>query len=320
MKIAKRFGIWLAGILVILLIVNAAATLLAKAGGTDILMPSLKGYSKKMIFTDEMPTDEKEAKGMRAKLGVRALLSDIRFADMGAGEGENGLRRLLFSGMCLDESIIFTSSEGVHDFSEGIYAAVYDEQIEGVKLVQTIGLIELRAFAKTEGVDALTEVLLAHPDAVIQLNAYTMEGLHITPVTVTVTSADGASEYLKADFPATGAVIESDTCYIVSDEQDSLGSRLALAQMGERASDRAAHKLLESFPFGQANVGEGKNHYAIGSIMSTWIETSADGNGMITVVRIGYLRTVLIATAVLGAVLTAVLLIIFIVKDRRTGY
>lgn len=317
MKWVKRMGIWLAGVLAILLLMSVVGAFAVRTIGVNVLMPSMCGYSKKMIFPEEVPTAPDEQKKLHAMLGVRSILGDIRLEP--SKEDVNLLKKFLYGDLYVDESIIFTDPEGTYPLSSGIFAAVCDENIEGLSLIQTIGLIDVRAFAQAEGTDELTEVLKAHPEAAIRLNAYTVDQYLIEPVRITVESVDGSTEYLQCKFPSQGDIIETDTCYIKSEEMDYLGDKLALAKKGERASDRTAAKLLETFPFGEKNIEEQKNHYGIGSITATRIETSEDGYGMITVLRFNYLRTILLHSAVLGGIFTVILFLIFLARDRRSA-
>lgn len=311
MKIIKRLCIWLAGMLVILAVSTLAGSLFTNQFGVKILMPAMVGYAKKLTFPLDEPTNEDERKKVAALLGVRALLDNQRFSE----PHPTIVQRLLFQDITVDESVIFTAPGGLHDFSKGTYASVLDDSIESVSLIKTIGLIDMGAFVEKEGADALFDTVQAHPDAVVRLDAYTIDSFHIQPVTVTVVSESG-EVYLTQDFPADGEVIRSETCRIQNDDS-SLYQEMLTARAGERATDRIAEKMLETLPYGQAGFEQEKTSFGLGSVTASRVEIADNGYGMITVLRFNYCRSLLLYVLPLGAVMTVVMLLVFLGKDRK---
>ena len=318
MKWTKRILIWLVGMLVIVLLSNTAGSIISKVFGVDILLPTMRGYSRKMTFPVGEPTNEKEAKALRMKLGMRALLSNDRLVNKSPTLWE----RLLFEDFVVDETIFFTAPEGLHDFSEGSYICACDETNENVLLLQTVGLIDVEDFVKLEGTDELIAVLAEHPEAEVRMEAYTIEAYHVMPVSVTVRDADSGMEYQHIDFPADGDAIKSDTCFIANEYHEdgsslSLHQQLVMAKAGERATDRLAAKLMEKFPYGQANFEEEHTYYGFGSISAHRMEVSDEGYGMLTVIRFDFMKGLLGYTAVLGGIMTVIMLLVFLVHDRK---
>ena len=320
MKWVKRIAIWLAGMLCIVLLSNVAGCIMETKFGVDILLPSLRGYSKKMTFPVEEPQNEEEAKNLRAKLGMRATLSNDRLTNAHPTLWE----RLLFQDIVVDETMMFTSPDGLHDFSEGSYVPACDETVGTVLLLQTIGLIDMEDFAQLEGVDDLIAVLKEHPDAQVRLEAYTMDKYHVMPVSVTVKDDANGTVYQHIDFPASGEVIQSENCFIANDYHEDgssliLYQMLTLAKAGERATDKLAAKLIETFPYGQAGFEEEKTSYGLGSVTAQRIEILDEGYGMLTVVRFYFTKSMFLYIAVLGGIMTVIMLIVWLARDKR-GY
>lgn len=65
----------------------------------------------------------------------------------------------------------------------------------------------------SESADALCDALKAEPNAVIRLDAYTLDAGKVTPVRITLLDADG-DEIFVSDFPAEGSVIRESNCSI----------------------------------------------------------------------------------------------------------
>lgn len=311
MRTVKYLGIWLAGLLVITLLINVIGGVLCKFTAADILMPSLIGYSKKM----QLPFNEEARKDSRqvgARLAVRSLLSDERLMIH---------PHFVFGGMYADTSIIFLNKDGLHDLSTGIFSPVYRDlgDEESKKLTSVFALIDVRALSEQDCAGQLSDVLASYPDAAVRVDAYTRNDCLITPAAMTVLDTAG-NELLHVECPADGELTREDHCFVRTNLNENgeteLYRMLQDAILGKRRSDKLAAELVPQLPFDQPTFEEQKLNYRFGALIVQQMEAN-DGYGMITVTEFNYAGEVLFYCLVFGGIFTVILLIVFIAKRPR---
>lgn len=309
MRVLKYAGIWLVSLLLIVLAVNFGFGLVVDhfLGNTFVL--SLSGYSRKMTFPLPEPVTEQQEKENGGVILIRTLVC----TDTLVTEPED--IKFPYFDMTVDESMIFLNPEGRHALSSGIYATVYHDLGEDNDYVKhAVGLLEIGELSRQDGAMALCEALEAEPDAVIRLDAYTLEESKVTPVQITVLDQSG-NELLVSDFQAEGDVIREDNCYIknksgVNDGYD-VGRRLRRAFEGEKDSDRIAEEYAAKVTPGSADYQE--DHFRFGAACVTRILISAlDGNTGIYAIQMHYPTALILYSAVLGLIMTVILTVIFI--------
>ena len=316
MRLAKFAGIWLAGLLAIVLLVNTAGFAFTKITGADILMPSMLGYSKKMrLPLAEAATDD-ERKQNSAILSMRSILSNVRFSNM----TENKLLgMLLFSDLTIDQSIVFFGEQGMNPFSTGVFQIVYQDGTERRHFVNTAGLIDLEALCESGCGETLAQALAQTPDALVRLDAYTIDNYLITPAKLTVLDADG-NTLTQIDCPAQGEILTAEDLYVENSgagsdyDSYSLSWQLSNAMLGQRRSDRIAADLAaQADPSGSDVSGEIRTHYGFGSFTSEFTEV-IDHNAEICVCTFDFHRSLILCSALLGAIFTVILVIVFLAR------
>ncbi len=133
---------------------------------------------------------------------------------------------------------------------------------------------------------------------------------------------EGGAEIESFDFPASGEVINSDNTYIDHDNKDKLHSgrslylKIKVAKRGERRSDRIAKQLADKVVFANGDQNDYEKSYGNGVVNSKMVEVK-DGKAMVTVLRFRFLRCVFADTAVLGAIMTLIMVLICRHKDKK---
>lgn len=313
MRTIKYLGIWIAAMVIVVLLTNAVGGALCKLRAADVIMPSMRGYSKKMT----LPFDEETAKDSRqvgARLTVRSLLSDNRLTN---DEGLAG--HLFYAQMGIDTSVIFLNKDGLHGLSSGIFAAVYreDGDTETSDLVKTFALMDVRALYQQECAQTLMGTLNANPDADIRIDAYTIQDQLLQPLEMTVLAQDG-SELLHVECTAEGERITADNCFVRQEgvDENGLYAKLRDASLGERESDRIAASLVEQVPFDQATYADEKTKYSFGKLKAQQIEVN-DGYAMITAYVFDYSGDVILHIMLLGGIVSVIILIIYIARRNK---
>ena len=311
MRFMKYAGVWLVSILVILLTVNFGLGLFVNLFLGNAYMPALYGYSKKWDFPISDPITEEQEKHNGATLMLRTIFNNQTIYSLPEDE-----KKFPFFKITVDQSTVLLNSEGRHAFSSGCYALVYHDFGEKSDYVRNaFGLADLRELCKKEGADALCDALKAEPNAVIRLDAYTLDAGKVTPVRITLLDANG-NEIFVSDFPAEGSVIRENNCYI-KNKADNINDtynvyiQLRHASEGELSADRIAEKYAEKVTPGAPDYSE--DHLQLGVTSMTRILVEAiNGNTSIHAVQIHYPMAVIIYSCALILLLTMILTVLFI--------
>lgn len=321
MKILKRFLIWLAAMLLTVFAVNAAAVLVLREP-VDNLERAMSGYSRRgdsmiaPVLKEER--EESEANGLFG-LVLRSLLSNCRIRN------ENSFAyNFLFMDFTVDQSTIFFDENGMNELSTGIFAPVYtDTGISLPHIKETFGVVDIEEFCKLGCASEVYEILEKEEGVSIRLDSYAVSGFMVKPAAFTLLDSSG-NGIKSFECPCDGEIIKSENCYIYDDLYDkehssySVYAKMKDAYLGERKSDRIAEELVEKADFSQNEQMDTKRSYGFATITSKHVET-IDGYAEVSVLRFCYIKGVILDSAVLGAVLTVILLIGWRKKDRRSA-
>lgn len=228
------------------------------------LTPVLSGYAEKMAFPVEAPADETEEKQIGGMLMMRSILSDSEY------KGENDdFAHFSLENYNGNESYVFLNPQGAHDFSYGTYAYAYHDapEEEARHTAHPVGLIDLGAFTMLDGASALREAMAAHPDAVVRLDAYTVQDYLVQPAKITLTD-DAGQVLFTQEFSAEGDIIQAEDCRIYNnyDSEDlysGLYGKLRYVHEGDHSAAAkaaaAAKDLLNGKTVSEENkTGTGK--------------------------------------------------------------
>lgn len=313
MNIIKRVGVWLALMLAIVLIVNAAGTLIVKSQVADVLFSSMLGYSKRaneMIYPVlNTEAGEDEQNGL-ARLSVRAVLGDERL------KTESGFfYNFLFANITVDETNIFFDKDGLNELSSGIFTVVYqDHGKDNDNIRHAVGVISIREFIELDCASKVYGALEKAPDAVIRMDAYTISNYIVHPVSMTLMDADG-KELLHTECPYDGELIQASDCFIYNagmDEEcdvESMYHKMSTAYLGERRTDRIADELVDEVNFDQGDYSKDHTSYGLANMTMQHLEVREEG-AQITVFHLRYYKGVIVYTVLLGAVMSVIMLIV----------
>ncbi|HNZ99787.1 hypothetical protein [Ruminococcus sp.] len=326
MKLLKRVIIWFAFLTGIFFIVNAVGSLFVDKLLVNRMTDSMKGYSSKV---DQMihplykePEEEGKSNGLSG-LTVRCLL-DNSTLDL----KENFISTFVFTNVQMDQSVIMFDENGMSRLSDGIFALVYEDNDLGAdKFKSAVGVIDVSELIKAGEAGKIFSIMETIDDIQLRLDSYTVdENYIVSPAKITVLH-EGGQMIESFDFPVSGEVINSDNTYIDHDNEDKIHSGFSLylkikdAKRGERKSDRAARQLADKVVFSGGDQNDYDKSYGIGVINSKLSEVR-DGKAMVTVLRFRFLRCVFADTAILGAIMTLIMVLVCRYKDKneRAGY
>lgn len=321
MKMLKRSIIWFVLLTAIFLIVNAVGSLFVDKLLVGRMTDSMKGYSAKVDMMIHPKYKEPEAEGKSnglLGLNMRSLL-DNSCLDC----KENFLSTFIFTNVQMDQSVIMLDENGMSRLSDGIFAVAYEDNGLGAdKFKSAVGVIDVNEFIKTSAAGKIYSIMETSDDILLRLDSYTVSASYIvSPVKITVLH-EGGAEIESFDFPASGEVINSDNTYIDHDNKDKTHSgysfylKIKEAKRGERRSDRIAKRLADKVVFANGDQNDYEKSYGNGVVNSKMVEVK-DGKAMVTVLRFRFLRCVFADTAVLGAIMTLIMVLICRHKDKK---
>ena len=311
--------------LVLELMINVAGGLMIR-GASDTMASALKGYSKKteMILHPTIidNTDGKAKTNGLAALTVRALLSDGRLYNH-TKFGYN----FLFLNFTMEQSVVFFDENGTTQVSSGIFNIAYEDRGGKTDYFRyPLGLIDVKELCAQSNAKELYSVLEKRQYDSIRLDEYSVdEDFIVRPKKLTFLDSD-KNAIQSFEFPCEGEIKTGD-CYYVYDvlakgEQMRNASTLLYKKMkdvydGEQKTDKIAKKLMEDVDFSQSSQDVTKTSVGFASVKVKHVETY-DGSAMTFVLRFNYIRGVILYTIICAVILTAVLLSIWIHKDRKS--
>lgn len=321
MKMLKRTIIWFVLLTAIFLIVNAVGSLFVDKLLVGRMTDSMKGYSAKIDMMIHPEYREPEAEGKSnglLGLNMRSLL-DNSCLDC----KENFLSTFIFTNVQMDQSVIMFDENGMSRLSDGIFAVAYEDNGLGAdKFKSAVGVIDVNEFIKTSAAGKIYSIMETSDDILLRLDSYTVSASYVvSPVKITVLH-EGGAEIESFDFPASGEVINSNNTYIDHDNKDKTHSgysfylKIKEAKRGERRSDRIAKRLADKVVFANGDQNDYEKSYGNGVVNSKMVEVK-DGKAMVTVLRFRFLRCVFADTAVLGAIMTLIMVLICRHKDKK---
>ncbi len=311
MKKAKLTVIWTVVMLVWFIICNIAGAVLLKKIALNDFNESMKGYSSKVVFPLEEPTDKKTATHNSSIMMSRSILSNDTLESI-----HPFWYSAVFANYTIDESYIFKNKDGETDFSEGIFAPVYLDKKEGMDPHKNgLGLIDVRKLAQNDGIDDIRDALADNTEVLVSVDRYALDGYEVIPASLTVTDRQGKT-IITREFPAKGELTDSDDAFIFNnsyiDKRHCLYAKIVTAQRGERPCDRAAKSLAASIPFDKNEYSKGKTSYGITRVNYSYTEVT-DGHAMIFTYTVNYRKGVAFHMAVFGVIFT----LIFALVCRR---
>lgn len=320
MKLVKRLFIWFVAMLAVILFADAAIGALFYIAGKSSLTGATSGYAKKMTFPLEEPQNEDDEKKNGGILMIRSVLGDYT-----EGTRSSLVGNFLFANCRFDVADIVLNREGRHALSTGVFAMVYSDRGESFDWVRhCFGLIRVNELAQMPEAASLADALEQYPDSSLRLDAYKIENNKVTPVSVTLLDESGA-KLQTVTFAADDDIIRADNCYIYNkdttpaDDDENANAllwKLQFAQAGERPADRLAQKYEEKLPTGTDSYEKDSVHFGIFSIAFVHSEI-IDGNALVNVEQFTYTEGVIFYSSILGTIVTAVLLIVWIAESKR---
>ena len=318
MKKIKRFAIWLALVIVIAVLTEAAGLAVVNLVGAPLLMDPLKGWAKKaeMLTTPVLveKTEENKFKNGLEVLYVRPVVGNLRFST--TEETDTLVSKLLFSNIDVDQSIIFFNKDGMNDFSTGIFASVYQlPEGDDNKLNNTLGVIDINRFIQNDCAKEILEMLKkADEEPTVQINSYSIgENYFITPAEITLSDKNG-NVLGKFECTADGTIVKNDRTFLHSNSD--LLNKLKTAYLGERAADRIAEKTASEYDFSNGDTNHKSKKPGIGEYTIIYSENAGNW-GEVTVLRFSFAKVFFIWFSALNAVMTVIFLIVCSARDKK---
>lgn len=324
----KRFIIWAVLMFAMVFVVNTAGTLVAKFLFSDKLyVPAMRGYSARgeaMLYPTPKEPDEKSKSNGLSSLYLRSLLDDERLPNK-----MSFLYNFLFLYVDIDQSVIFFDKDGMSEFSNGVYASVYeqknelkgDDKLSHIRYI--VGLIDVRDFCERNDTNELYKTLKDHPDAVLKLNSYSMDNLTVRPAKIIVLDGNG-NAIRSFDYDCDGEIINADNIYICNDNEGAIYNdlhgfcnKLSYAYLGERRVDKKAKALVDKVDFGSGDTYHYESNYGFGHYTAKCYEV-IDDYSMICVMEFNFITDALVYIVILGIPIT--LLTFLLGRKKKNEY
>lgn len=328
MKILKRTLIWLILMAVILFMVNLVGTLIVKNVGVGILEGSMTGYSMKeemMIHPVLHEVDEEHKLNGLSGLSTRSLLSSERLRN-----DTKFYFTFMFLNFNVDISNIFWDEKGTNGLSEGIFSVVYEDKGEKLDYFRhSCGVLDINELIKLDCASELYDILEKNDDVRIRMDSYSVDSSFIVhPASFTVLDA-GGNEIKKFDCPCSGEIVKGDNVYLYNEEGSykkdkensgySVYKKMKDAYLGERKSDRIAKKYMEKADFSQNDQSLTERSYGLATITSKHVEVK-EGKAQVTVQRFCFYKGVILYTAIFGAIMTLIMVLVCRSKDKKKAF
>lgn len=282
MKLAKRFLIWTASMLVAAFCINVIGTIVVKLILSDTLTPTMLGYASRgetMLHpTLKEPDEENKTNGLSG-LAIRSFIDDERLSNK-----TNFLHHFLFMYVDIDQSVIMFDKDGLSALSKGNFADVYEAETgEFTDYARhTVGLISVCDFCELDCAEDIYETLENHPDAAIRVDSYSISDFLMQPASITILDGSG-NEIGTFDCPCDGEIIASENTYIYDDNSSKLVNEfhgfyneMTVAYLGERTSDKVAEKLIDKVDFENGDQDVTKSGFGFGHYISKSYEVRGD--------------------------------------------
>ncbi|WP_028516230.1 hypothetical protein [Ruminococcus flavefaciens] len=324
MKIIKRALLWVSIMLVLELMINAAGAFMVKRAA-DRMTGSLSGYSKKtemMLHPTVIDnTDGKAKTNGLAALAVRALLSDGRLYNH-TNFGYN----FLFLNFTMEQSVVFFDENGTTQVSSGVFNIAYEDRGGKTDYFRyPLGLIDVKELCAQSNAKELYSALEKRQFDSIRLDEYSVdEDFIVRPKKLTFLDSD-KNAIQSFEFPCEGEIKTGD-CYYVYDvlangEQmrnatTTLYKKMKDVYDGAQKTDKTAKELMEDVDFSQSRQDVTKTSVGFAAVKVKHVETY-DGSAMTFALRFNYIKGVILYTIIFAVILTAILLPIWIHKDRK---
>lgn len=319
----KKLIIWLCSMIAIVLLVNTAGGFFVKLTLGNILMPAYIGYSSKVdsfIHPEYVePTKEKKNNGL-GKLAVRSVFSNGRINNK-----NNFFYNFLFMNVYIDETHIFFDSDGTNQLSTGIFSNVFVDNGNNLDYMRnTVGVVNINEFCKLEGTDEIYK-LLKIQTVRIRLDSYTInENYIVNPVEITVLDENN-TEILTKKYPSNGKTLKASDIYFYDDISDkehsshSLYKKMTDAYRGSSKTDKIAEKLIDKATFDSEDQSDENFYFTLGSLVMTNVEVT-DNKAMITALHFNYISGVILYTAILGTILTVIMILISRANKKKNEF
>ena len=326
MKIVKRSVLWLSIMLVLELIINTAGAFIVKHAAADMMTSSMVGYSRKsgnMLH----PTLIEDYDGVNKTNGLSGLTIRALLSDGYLYNHSKFMYNFLFLNFTMEQSVIFFDEEGTYPVSSGIFNVAYKDYGNKTDYIKSVlGIIDVKEFCKLDGAKAFYNELEKKQYSYVRLDKYSVdESFVLKPAKVTLLDED-KNELRSFEFPCDGDIVDGEGCCYIYDsinkDDDMKNSSTLLykkmtdAYCGTIKTDSIAQELMKEADFTQSEQRDTKTSYGFACLTSKHVETT-DGNAMTFALRFSYIKGVILYTIIFAVILTAILLPIWICKDRK---
>ena len=323
MKIIKRALLWLSIMLVLELLINAVGAFVVKRVGAENLINSMSGYSKRtemILHPTFREENDGKANGLSG-LAVRTILSDGRLYNH-TKFGYN----FLFLNFTMEQSVVFFDKDGTTQVSSGIFNIAYEDRGSKTDYIKfPVGIIDVKELCAQSNAKELYSALEKRQYDSIRLDEYSVDEDYIVrPKKMTLLDPD-KNAIQSFEFPCEGEIIKDDSIYVydmielneqMRNSSTSLCKKMKDVYDGKLKTDKTAMKLMKEADFSKSAQSVDKTSYGFASFTSKHVETY-DGSAMVFALRFNYIKGVILYTIIFAVVLTAILLPIWIHKDRK---
>jgi hypothetical protein len=324
MKKIKRFAIWLALVIVIAVLTEAAGLAVVNLVGGPTLLDPLRNWAKnaEKLTTPVLveKTEENNYSNGLEDLYVRPILSNLRFNT--SEETDTKFTELFFGNIDVDQSLIFYNKDGMNPLSTGIFLSAYQlPEGDENKIKNTLGVIDVNKFIQNDCAKDILEILEnTDEEPTVQINAYSIdENYFITPAEITLSDKNG-NVLGKFECSADGTIVKNDRTFVhsktfVHNDTDLL-NKLKTAYLGERQVDKLAAKAASEHDFSNGDTHREIKKPGLGNLTMIYSENSGDW-GEVAVLRFSFVKSFFIYFSALNAVMTIIFLIVCAARDKK---
>lgn len=304
--------------LVTAFLVNVAGIIVVKKNAGDNLVRSTVGYSKRgedMLHPTLIePEEEGKSNGLQA-LVIRSLLDNDRIDNR-----QKFLHNFIFAYLYADQSVIIFDKDGMNEFSNGIFADVYEDNGNVADYVRnSVGLINMNSFCELDCAKEIYDTLENNLDAIIKVNSYSVSNYIVQPASISI--LDKNENIIKSfDCKCDGEIITANNAYIYDDKRPLMNdiphgfhNKMKNVYIGEKRADKTAEKLVDDVEFTGEDYRVSQTSYGFGHYISKSCEVTGD-YAMICVFDFNFLSDVLLYIAVFFVIITP---LTFLVKRKN---
>lgn len=303
----KYGGIWIAGVIMITMVVNLLASLFVRYAIYGAMLDFTKYVreGEAFLYPGKYVKTLEEPDKIYPRLKLRSMLSD-NYVEFNQGiKGD-----LTCTSIRIDSAITFSSKDGESLLRSGAWIAVCEEKdgkMDSVK--NTFGLLSVENLCKLDGMEAFCDALKTNPDAKIRLDSYGIKDYIVEPVVISLVDENGnvITKFERSKMPEGYDIVKADNVYVYSENredvrssaEDNLYNKMTMVYGGERKVNQLCKEVVSKLSYGKDYTAKSDINWGFGRLYVT--DTSVSGDySMVQVREFRYIKTVIIYVILLN--------------------